>query len=286
MAVRRLRSAPSPVVALADLAPPCTFPSFIVSGLITIFWGAIGLYFIPDSPINTRAHWLTKDERALALARTQAAGIKGAERIPGKVLWRKIRLIVRSPIAYLFLAGYLQFAWSQRANSYFLLYLKGLEKADGSALYSCVAALLRPRPTRLVAETLTTASPSAFRRVYKVNLIPMGGYAISMVSNIGLNAIADATGWRWQIATFAAVRILLLVPPSLARGARADAHLYPVAQAIQLVCTAVLASWPASTTTKMVFYFGTYATAAWGYAFMTWVRPPSLPRPRFQKSPR
>lgn len=65
---------------------------------------------------------------------------------------------------------YLQFAWSQRANSYFLLFLKvrnpskillpasaderqnpfqqGLTKADGSKLYSCVNPFTTPLPYR------------------------------------------------------------------------------------------------------------------------------------------
>lgn len=40
---------------------------------------------------------------------------------------------------------------------------------------------------------------------YKVNLIPMGGYALSIVSTITLNALSDWTQWRWQISVTAAV---------------------------------------------------------------------------------
>jgi hypothetical protein len=42
-----------------------------------------------------------------------------------KRLCRKAKLITCSPLAWLYMAAYLQYAWSQRANSYFLLYLKG-----------------------------------------------------------------------------------------------------------------------------------------------------------------
>lgn len=72
---------------------------------MTIFIGAIGLVAIPDAPVNTRAIWLSKEEKALSLARMTEVGIKGQDRIPGKVLWRKLKGIATSPITYIFLAG-------------------------------------------------------------------------------------------------------------------------------------------------------------------------------------
>ncbi|KAI2627635.1 major facilitator superfamily domain-containing protein [Hypoxylon sp. NC1633] len=155
---------------------------FIVSGVITMVWGFIGFLLIPF---------------ALAV--------------------RKLRALLKSPLTYIFLAAYLQFAWSQRANSYFLLYLKGVKDESGKLLYS----------------------------TYTVNLIPLGGYAISIVCNIGLNALSDWKGWRWQVSCGAA--------------------------ALQLVATSVLAGWPNSHATIMVFYFLTFATAAWGYALIAWL---------------
>jgi ACS family pantothenate transporter-like MFS transporter len=79
---------------------------------------------IPDSPANTRAIWLNKEERELAASRMHVAGTKTATMIDRRLLWKKIKLTATSPISWLFLAAYLQFAWSQRANSYFLLWLK------------------------------------------------------------------------------------------------------------------------------------------------------------------
>lgn len=190
---------------------------FIISGIITSLWGVVGLFAIPDSPAITRALYLNETERELARARMNDYGTKTSNIIPFKVLVQKIKLLFASPISYLFLAAYLQFAWSQRANSYFLLYLKGLKGSDGKALYS----------------------------VYKVNLIPLGGYAISIVCNIGLNAVSDWKRWRWQVSVGAA--------------------------ALQLVATAVLSGWPNSRSTIMTFYFLTFATAAWGYALLAWL---------------
>ncbi|KAI1635233.1 major facilitator superfamily domain-containing protein [Biscogniauxia mediterranea] len=190
---------------------------FIVSGIITIFWGAVGFLIIPDSPNITRALYLTQSEKKLSRDRMASSGTTTSKLISSKVLVYKIQLLLRSPISYLFLIAYLQFAWSQRANSYFLLYLQGLKTPDGRALYS----------------------------IYTVNLIPLGGYAISIVSNIGLNALSDWKDWRWQVAVGAAT--------------------------LQLVATSVLSAWPDSRATIMTFYFLTYATAAWGYALIAWL---------------
>ncbi|KAF7552770.1 hypothetical protein G7Z17_g4093 [Cylindrodendrum hubeiense] len=190
---------------------------FIVSGIMTIFWGLVGFLVIPDSPSITRALYLTEQERELSRARMDDSGTKTSSIIPFKVLVEKLKLLVKTPITYLYLAGYLQFAWSQRANSYFLLYLKGLTDSNGDSLYS----------------------------VYTVNLIPLGGYGISIVCNIGLNALSDWKGWRWQVAVAVA--------------------------ALQVLATSVLAGWPDSRQTIMAFYFLTFATAAWGYALLAWM---------------
>lgn len=190
---------------------------FIVSGIITMVWGAYGFAVIPDTPTITRAIWLTKSERALAASRMREAGTKTQELITGRVLWVKLRSILTNPIGYMFLAAFLQFGWSQRANAYFLLYLKGLTTSTGEPLYS----------------------------VYTVNLIPLGGYAISIVCNIGLNALSDWKGWRWQISIAVAT--------------------------LQIIATSVLAGWPGDQPTIMTCYFLTFATMAWGYTLLAWL---------------
>ncbi|GME65372.1 uncharacterized protein LTHEOB_9355 [Neofusicoccum parvum] len=184
---------------------------FIVSGCITMFWGFLGLVAIPDSPAITRALWLTPEERELARARMADHGTETAKMIDRKTLVVKLRKMASNPICWLFILAYLPYAWSQRANSYFLLYLKGLTHADGTPLFS----------------------------TYKVNLIPLGGYSLSVVSSIGLNAISDWKNWRWQ--------------------------------AIQTLSCAVLSAWPNSTPTIMTFYFLTFSTAAWGYSLVAWL---------------
>lgn len=46
-----------------------------------------------------------------------------------------------------------------------------------------------------------------FYSTYTVNLIPLGGYAISIVSNVLLNAVSDWKKWRIQVAIGPAVSI-------------------------------------------------------------------------------
>ncbi|KAL4753859.1 major facilitator superfamily domain-containing protein [Aspergillus terricola var. indicus] len=153
----------------------------------------------------TRAVWLTHAERRLALRRMEKSDTETSKLIDYKRLFRKAKLITLKPLAWLYMAAY------------FLLYLKGLKKADGEPLYS----------------------------TYTVNLIPLGGYAISIVSNILLNAISDWKQWRIQISVGPAV--------------------------LQIACCAVLSAWPNSTPTIMAFYFLTFATAAWGYSLLAWL---------------
>lgn len=182
----------------------------IQRGCITMFWGFLGLFTIPDSPAITRALWLTRPERELSRTRMADHGTETAKMIKPKLLVVKLRKMAINPVCWLFILAYLPYAWSQRANSYFLLCLKGLTKPDGSPLYS----------------------------TYKVNLIPLGGYGLSVVSSIGLNAISDWKNWRWQVSIFAV--------------------------AVQALSCAVLSAWPSSTPTIMTFYFLTFSTAAWG----------------------
>lgn len=87
-------------------------------------WGMLGLFIIPDSPSITRALWLTKTERKIAVDRMASYGIKTNELVNRQVVLKKIRALLKSPLSWLYIAAYLQYAWSQRCNSYFLLYLK------------------------------------------------------------------------------------------------------------------------------------------------------------------
>jgi ACS family pantothenate transporter-like MFS transporter len=92
---------------------------------------------------------------------------------------------------------------------------------------------------------LKSGDGSALYTVYKVNLIPLGGYGLSIVANISLNALSDWKHWRLQISTLAAT--------------------------VQLIACSVLSAWPDSVPTIMASYFITFTTAAWGYALLAWL---------------
>lgn len=75
------------------------------SGCITMFWGFIGLFAIPDSPAITRALWLTPAERELARTRMADHGTETAKIIDRKTLALKLRKTATNPVCWLFLLG-------------------------------------------------------------------------------------------------------------------------------------------------------------------------------------
>ncbi|KAL6707903.1 hypothetical protein ACN47E_003577 [Coniothyrium glycines] len=190
---------------------------FIVSGAITILLGLIGLFIVPDSPANTRALWLTQREKQLSRERLERHGVEPARIIPLRVLRAKLLLLVKHPLTYLYIAAFAQNAWAHRANSYILLYLKGVTDTSGRTLYT----------------------------TYQVNLIPLGGYALQIISNVGINAIGDWKGWRWPIFVASGV--------------------------VHIIACSILAGWPDSHGVIMFAYFLTYATNAGGPALIAWL---------------
>lgn len=190
---------------------------FIVSGAITILLGFLGLLIVPDSPVNTRAFWLTKREKELSRERLERHGMQAARLIPLKVLRAKLLLLIKHPLTYLYIGAFAQNAWAHRANSYILLYLKGVEDSTGNKLYT----------------------------TYQVNLIPLGGYGLQILTNVGINALGDWKGWRWPIFVGSGV--------------------------VHIIACGILAGWPSSHPTIMFGYFLTYATNAGGPALIAWL---------------
>ncbi|BDD63282.1 hypothetical protein MAP00_008195 [Monascus purpureus] len=60
------------------------------SGCIAIFWGLLGLLIILYSPSITRAFWLSKIDRALAIERIRDHGTETSKLIDGHRLGRKL----------------------------------------------------------------------------------------------------------------------------------------------------------------------------------------------------
>jgi ACS family pantothenate transporter-like MFS transporter len=190
---------------------------FIVSGSITVLLGLLGLFIIPDAPANTRALWLTRREKEISRERLERNGMESARLIPLRVLRAKLALLVRHPLTYLFIAAFAQNAWAHRANSYILLYLKDLRDSAGQKVYT----------------------------TYQVNLIPLGGYGLQIITNVGINAMGDWKGWRWQI--------------------------FVASGAVHVVACSIMAGWPDSHPVIMFAYFLTYATNAGGPAIIAWL---------------
>jgi ACS family pantothenate transporter-like MFS transporter len=190
---------------------------FIVSGAITIMLGILGLFIVPDSPANTRAVWLTRREKELSRERLERHGMQPARLIPLRVLRAKLMLLIKHPLTYLYIAAFAQNAWAHRANAYILLYLKGVTDSAGTRLYT----------------------------TYQVNLIPLGGYGLQIITNVGINALGDWKGWRWPI--------------------------FVASGAVHIVACGILAGWPSSHPTIMFAYFLTYATNAGGPALIAWM---------------
>lgn len=190
---------------------------FIVSGAITVLLGILGLFIVPDSPANTRAIWLTTREKQLSRDRMERNGTQPARLIPLRILHAKLLLLIKHPLTYLYIAAFVQNAWAHRANSYILLYLKGVTNSSGSRLYS----------------------------TYQVNLIPLGGYGLQIITNIGLNALGDWKAWRWPIFVASGI--------------------------VHIIACSILSAWPNSHSGIMFAYFLTYATNAGGPAIIAWL---------------
>ncbi|KAH7367932.1 major facilitator superfamily domain-containing protein [Plectosphaerella cucumerina] len=189
---------------------------FIIAGATTIGQGLIAFVTIPDSPAITRALWLTENERKLARARMEGFGAKTSQLMSAAKLRKKLGQLVIHPVTWFFLFAFAFSAWSHRANAYFVLYLESIKDAEGNRVYS----------------------------VYQVNILPLIGYAVQIVTSIGFNALSDWKRWRWQVS----------IGSAFFHG----------------VFLSVLCGWPSNDKVIMAFYFLTYATAAGGSSLMAW----------------
>ncbi|CAG8216261.1 unnamed protein product [Penicillium nalgiovense] len=144
-------------------------------------------------------------------------GANTSNMIPTKVVVQKLQKLTFHPMTYFFLAAFALQAWANRANSYFTLYLKALEDSSGNLRFS----------------------------TYQVNVIPIGGYALQILVNLGLNALSDWKHWRWQIS----------IAPAFFLG----------------IVLSVLSAWPSDWRVIITFYFLTYATNAGSPSLLAWM---------------
>ncbi|KIY67448.1 pantothenate transporter liz1 [Cylindrobasidium torrendii FP15055 ss-10] len=114
---------------------------YIVCGCMTIPCGLAVLFLLPDLPSNSRAWYLTEEERDFALDRAVASG----KSQPGE---RKINLdLVKRMFTswkwYAFVLGYTIYGISCQAGDYFSIWLKsaGYSVAERNVIPSCARLL-------------------------------------------------------------------------------------------------------------------------------------------------
>ncbi|KAK2680183.1 MFS transporter superfamily [Fusarium oxysporum f. sp. vasinfectum] len=93
-------------------------------------------------------------------------------------------------------------------------------------------------------DSLKDAAGNRMYSTYQVNVLPLGGYALQIVSNLILNGLSDWKHWRWQISTGSTFSFGVLL--------------------------CVLCAWPSDQKVVMAFYFMTYAANAGAPSLMAW----------------
>jgi ACS family pantothenate transporter-like MFS transporter len=97
----------------------------------------------------------------------------------------------------------------------------------------------------LFLDSLTNADGSKRFSVSQVTSIPIGAYGISIASAILFASLSDRLQMRWQLALFI--------------------------NTVQLICTSILAAWPASDGLKMAAFLITFTTVINETLIMSWM---------------
>ncbi|CAG9945126.1 unnamed protein product [Clonostachys rosea f. rosea IK726] len=142
---------------------------FVVNAIITVVWGFLGFFMLPDYPNNPnpRAFWFDKSHGELAMARL----VRHGRAEPRKVSWAGVKRTFSSWVVYFITALYVASVLAPSGNSYFGLFLKAMKNPDGSARW-------------------TTA---------EVNAIPIGASAINVVFVWIWAILSDLIGSRWTL---------------------------------------------------------------------------------------
>lgn len=140
---------------------------FVFDGIIGIPVALYGFWAIPDSPTNSRSHWLEPEEKELAITRMERVG----RAAPKKLTLRTFADLVGNWAAWLFPIVFITHVLGIRIYSYFNVWLKS------TGLYS----------------------------VEKVNLIPTAGYGAQIIFTLGYAWVSDDLQTRWPVIMFAAL---------------------------------------------------------------------------------
>lgn len=156
---------------------------FIINGIITVVWGSLGFFMLPDLPNrpNPRARWFKKVDAELAMERL--ARHNRAE--PKKVTWASARRCFSGWVVYFIATLYIATVLASYGYNYFSLFLKAQTLPDGSPRWS----------------------------VEEVNVIPIGGGAINVVFVWIWALLSDFLRTRW---TLILVQCLIGLIPAIA----------------------------------------------------------------------
>jgi ACS family pantothenate transporter-like MFS transporter len=229
---------------------------FIINGLMTIAVGFFGYFFIPDTPENGGSKvWMNDTDREIAIERMQRVGRETKRRLRFKEVYE----LLLDWRLWLFLAAYCTKAWCS-AFSYFNLWLKSMKNANGTSVWS----------------------------VEQINLIPIGGNAISLVCVILWAKLADLTQKPEYILAFQLIvdlfsNIVLAIWPTNLGIKYAAFFLMPIADAVTSLLISLLAEVYSTSPEKRAIATGAavvlvYANNAW-LALYLW---PANEAPRFK----
>lgn len=148
---------------------------FIINGIITVSWGILGFFMLPDLPNNPnpRAFWFNKRHGELAMARL--ARHDRAE--PKKMTWAGAKRTMKLWPTYFIAILYIACVLGTYGYNYFSLFLKSLKNPDGTQRWT------------------TT----------QVNVIPIGGSAINVAFVWIWALLSDFFETRWTLIIIQAV---------------------------------------------------------------------------------
>lgn len=214
---------------------------FIINGLMTLVVALSLPFALPDTPENGGSKiWMNDIDTEIAVERMQKVG-RNTKR---GIVFKDFLNVLKDWRLWLFLAAYCFKAYCS-AFSYFNLFLKSLTNADGTKTWS----------------------------VTDLNLIPIGGNAISFVAVIGWAKLSDLTQKPLYIISFLlftdffAVIVLSIWPKSL-QLKYAAFFMIPVSDAVTSLLISLLAEVYSYSPAKRSLVTGiavvlTYANNAW-----------------------
>lgn len=171
---------------------------FIINGIMTIIIALFGYIILPNIPEKGGAAWLNEGDLKIARMRSKKFKKKSLATFRLKDLYRAIF----NYKIWAFVLSFVPWTWANFGLSYMNLWLKSLKNIDGTNKFS----------------------------VYQINMIPIGGYAISLVTLLFWSKLAD-------IYTHRRFFIILLN------------------QLIGVLGCSILAAWPKSDAFKFVGFF-------------------------------